>query len=65
MARMSAAGVAAARSSWRDPQSIDPDACDVFQDISIRKVEKLDGELYNGEFATVSAVNDPIKAAKT
>jgi branched-chain amino acid transport system substrate-binding protein len=30
----------------------------------VRKVDKVDGELYNVEFATFEAVKDPIKAAK-
>jgi branched-chain amino acid transport system substrate-binding protein len=29
----------------------------------VRKVDKVDGELYNVEFATFEAVKDPIKAA--
>ena len=32
--------------------------------IYIRKVEKVGGELYNVEFATVEGVKDPVKAAK-
>jgi branched-chain amino acid transport system substrate-binding protein len=31
--------------------------------VYVRKVEKVDGELYNVEFATFEAVKDPIKAA--
>jgi branched-chain amino acid transport system substrate-binding protein len=34
------------------------------QNIYIRKVEKIGGELYNTEFATVEAVKDPVKAQK-
>jgi branched-chain amino acid transport system substrate-binding protein len=50
--------------SPRGPVSIDPDTRDIIQNIYIRKVEKVGGELYNVEFATVEAVKDPVKAAK-
>jgi branched-chain amino acid transport system substrate-binding protein len=30
----------------------------------VHKVDKVDGEFYNVEFATFEAVKDPIKAAK-
>ena len=46
------------------PVSIDPDTRDIVQNIYIRKVEKVGGELYNVEFATVEGVKDPVKAAK-
>ena len=41
-----------------------PDTRDIVQNIYIRKVEKVDGELYNVEFATIPNVKDPVKAAK-
>jgi branched-chain amino acid transport system substrate-binding protein len=50
--------------SPRGPISIDPDTRDIVQNIYIRKVEKVDGKLYNVEFATFEAVKDPVKAAK-
>jgi len=50
--------------SPRGPISIDPDTRDIIQNIYIRRVEKVGGELYNVEFATFEAVKDPIKAAK-
>jgi branched-chain amino acid transport system substrate-binding protein len=53
--------------SWespRGPMSIDPDTRDVVHNVYIRRVEKVDGELYNVELATVEAVKDPVKAAK-
>jgi branched-chain amino acid transport system substrate-binding protein len=50
--------------SPRGPISIDPDTRDIIQNVYIRKVEKVGGELYNVEFATVEAVKDPVKAAK-
>ena len=50
--------------SPRGPVSIDPDTRDIVQNIYIRKVEKVGGELYNVEFATVEGVKDPVKAAK-
>jgi branched-chain amino acid transport system substrate-binding protein len=42
--------------SPRGPMSIDPMTRDVIHNIYIRKVEKVDGELYNVEFATFEAV---------
>jgi len=50
--------------SPRGPISIDPDTRDIIQNIYIRKVEKIGGELYNTEIATLEAVKDPSKAAK-
>jgi len=50
--------------SPRGPISIDPDTRDIVQNIYIRKIEKVGGELYNVEFATFEAVKDPVKAAK-
>lgn len=47
--------------SPRGPVSIDVDTRDIVQNIYIRKVEKVDGELYNVEFATFEAVKDPGK----
>lgn len=49
--------------SPRGPISIDPQTRDIVQNIYIRKVEKVGGELYNIEFATFEAVKDPVKAA--
>jgi branched-chain amino acid transport system substrate-binding protein len=50
--------------SPRGPIRIDPETRDIVQNIYIRKVEKVGGELYNTEFATVEAVKDPVKAQK-
>jgi len=53
--------------SWespRGPMSIDPQTRDVVHNEYIRKVEKVNGQLYNVEFATFEAVKDPIKAAR-
>ena len=50
--------------SPRGPISIDPDTRDIIQNIYVRKVDKVDGELYNVEFATIPNVKDPVKAAK-
>jgi branched-chain amino acid transport system substrate-binding protein len=50
--------------SPRGPMSIDPETRDVVQNIYIRRVEKVGGELYNTEFATFEAVKDPIKESK-
>jgi branched-chain amino acid transport system substrate-binding protein len=49
--------------SPRGPISIDPQTRDIVQNIYIRKVEKVNGQLYNMEFATYEAVKDPMKAA--
>jgi branched-chain amino acid transport system substrate-binding protein len=49
--------------SPRGPISIDPDTRDIVQNIYVRRVETLNGELYNVEFATFEAVKDPVKAA--
>jgi branched-chain amino acid transport system substrate-binding protein len=50
--------------SPRGPISIDPDTRDIVQNIYIGKVEKVQGELYNVQFATFDAVKDPLKAKK-
>ena len=50
--------------SPRGPISIDPETRDIVQNIYIRKVQKVDGELYNVEFDTIANVKDPVKAAK-
>jgi branched-chain amino acid transport system substrate-binding protein len=50
--------------SWESPRgpiSIDPETRDIVQNIYMRKVEKVNGELYNVEFATFEAVKDPMK----
>ena len=53
--------------SWtspRGPISIDPETRDIVQTIYVRKVEKVDGQLYNVEFGSTPAVKDPYKASK-
>jgi branched-chain amino acid transport system substrate-binding protein len=53
--------------SWespRGPMSIDPGTRDVVQNEYIRKVERVNGKLYNAEFVTVEAVKDPVRGAK-
>jgi branched-chain amino acid transport system substrate-binding protein len=50
--------------SPRGPISIDPETRDIVQNEYIRKVEKVNGQLYNVEFATFENVRDPLKAAK-
>jgi branched-chain amino acid transport system substrate-binding protein len=47
--------------SPRGPMSIDPQTRDVVNNIYVRKVEKINGQLYNAEFATYEAVRDPMK----
>jgi branched-chain amino acid transport system substrate-binding protein len=52
--------------TWESPRgrmSIDAETRDVVQSIYIRRVEKIDGELQNVEFATSSDVKDPLKTA--
>ena len=47
--------------SPRGPVSIDPDTRDIVQNIYVRRVERVGGELYNTEFMTVPNVKDPRK----
>jgi branched-chain amino acid transport system substrate-binding protein len=50
--------------SWispRGPITIDPATREVIQNIYIRKVERVNGELYNVEFETIPAFKDPSK----
>ena len=49
--------------SPRGPISIDPQTRDIVQNIYIRKVQKVNGQLYNVEFETIKAVHDPAKGA--
>ena len=48
--------------SPRGPMFIDAQTRDVVHHIYIRKVEKVNGQLYNQEFATIKDVKDPGKA---
>jgi branched-chain amino acid transport system substrate-binding protein len=53
--------------SWespRGPMTIDPETRDVIHNIYLRRVEKINGELWNIEFSTVENVKDPVKAAR-
>jgi branched-chain amino acid transport system substrate-binding protein len=53
--------------AWESPRgqiSIDPETRDIIQNVYMRKVEKVDGELYNVEFETFPNVKDPAKANK-
>jgi len=45
--------------SPRGPMSIDPETRDVVHNIYLRKVERVDGELYSVEFAKYEAVKNP------
>lgn len=52
--------------SWispRGPVTIDPATREVIQNIYIRKVERVNGELYNVEIATIPDFKDPSKIA--
>jgi branched-chain amino acid transport system substrate-binding protein len=51
--------------SWESPRgpiSIDPETRDIVNNIYVRRVEKLNGQLWNTEFETVPSVKDPLKA---
>lgn len=51
--------------SWispRGPITIDPETRDIVQNVYMRKVERVNGELWNVEFETFEAVKDPGKA---
>jgi len=50
--------------SPRGPMSIDPDTRDVVHNIYVRRVERIDGELYNREIATLESIKDPLKATR-
>jgi branched-chain amino acid transport system substrate-binding protein len=50
--------------SPRGPMAIDAATRDVIHDIYLRKVEKVNGELWNVEFANVAQVKDPVKATR-
>ena len=50
--------------SPRGPIAIDPATRDIVQDIYMREVKEVDGELYNVEFATYPKIRDPNVAAK-
>lgn len=47
--------------SPRGPVLIDPQTRDIVQDVYIRKVQRVDGKLYNVEFDVIKAVKDPDK----
>ena len=50
--------------SWESPRgpiTIDPQTRDIIQDVYVRRVEKVNGELYNKEIDVVKAVKDPAK----
>jgi branched-chain amino acid transport system substrate-binding protein len=50
--------------SPRGPMSIDPETRDVVHDEYIRRVERVNGQLYNVELSKVEAVKDPVRRAK-
>jgi branched-chain amino acid transport system substrate-binding protein len=53
--------------SWESPRgpiAIDPETRDIVQDVYIRRVERVDGELWNIEFDRYPAVKDPAKVKK-
>jgi branched-chain amino acid transport system substrate-binding protein len=50
--------------SPRGPMSIDPETRDVVHDEYIRRVERVNGQLYNVELSKVEAVKDPVREGK-
>src|SRR5262249_26771100 len=53
--------------SWESPRgtiTVDPETRDLIQDVYIRRVERIDGELYNVEFDKYEAVRDGGKTAQ-
>jgi branched-chain amino acid transport system substrate-binding protein len=48
--------------SPRGPMSIDPETRDVIENVYIRRVEKVNGQLVNVEFDKIENVKDPFKA---
>jgi branched-chain amino acid transport system substrate-binding protein len=50
--------------SPRGPMSIDPETRDVVHNEYIRRVERVNGQLYNVELSTIEAVKDPVRGAK-
>jgi branched-chain amino acid transport system substrate-binding protein len=50
--------------SPRGSMTIDPETRDIVQNVYLRKVEKVDGKLYNVEFGAVEQVKDPGKTQK-
>jgi branched-chain amino acid transport system substrate-binding protein len=53
--------------AWESPRGpilIDPETRDIVQDIYVRRLQRVNGELYNVEFDKFEAVKDPIKAAQ-
>ena len=50
--------------SPRGPISIDPETRDIVQNVYIRKVEKVGGNVQNVEFDTIKDVKDPAHGAK-
>ena len=50
--------------SPRGPVAIDPDTREMIQDVYIRRVERINGELYNVEFDKYEAVKGPVKASQ-
>jgi branched-chain amino acid transport system substrate-binding protein len=53
--------------TWESPRGrilIDPETRDIVQDIYVRRLQRVNGELYNVEFDKFEAVKDPIKSAQ-
>jgi branched-chain amino acid transport system substrate-binding protein len=50
--------------SPRGPVSIDPETRDVAHNEYIRRIYRVNGQLYSVELSAVEAVKDPVRAAK-
>jgi branched-chain amino acid transport system substrate-binding protein len=50
--------------SPRGPITVDPETREMIQNVYVRKVERVNGELYNVEFATIPNMKDPSKVKK-
>jgi branched-chain amino acid transport system substrate-binding protein len=53
--------------TWESPRgmiTVDPETRDLIQDVYIRRVERVDGELYNIEFDKYEGVKDPERTAQ-
>lgn len=51
--------------SPRGPIEIDPETRDIIQDVYMRRVERVNGKLYNVEFDKYDAIKDPHNLAPT
>jgi branched-chain amino acid transport system substrate-binding protein len=50
--------------AWHGKARFDLQTRDIVQNVYLRRVEKVDGEFYNVEIETISALKDPIKEGR-